>query len=232
MNMIRHTKRVASPVFWRAGRKNFKWITSPAPGPHPAGRSIPLQVLVRDVLKLVETGREARAVIRQGKVLVDGKPRKEHKFPVGLMDVVSLPDLKKHYRVVPDGRGLRVIEIPEKEAGIKPVKLVSKQVVKGGKVQVTVHDGRNYLGVKADVGDTLLIRDGKPKEVLAQKSGVLCLVIRGKQAGRMGKLLEKGGGKGLARLKGSREVFEAPFSYVMVIGEKQPVVKVYEESGD
>lgn len=231
--MIRHTKRVTSPVFWRAGRKNFVWITSPSPGPHPASRSIPLQVLIRDILKLVEKGREARAVIRQGKVLVDGVPRKEHKFPVGLMDVVSFPDLKKHYRVVPYEKGLKVIEIPKNEASIKPVKLIAKQVVKGGKIQVTTHDGHNRLGVKASVGDTLLIEDSKVKATLKMESGMLCLVIRGKQAGRMGKLLKSdGAAKGLARLGSSKDVFEAPFNYIMVIGEKQPVVKVYEESND
>jgi small subunit ribosomal protein S4e len=231
--MIRHTKRVTSPVFWRAGRKNFTWITSPSPGPHPAKRSIPLQVLVRDILKLVETGREARAVIRQGKVLVDGVARKEYKFPVGLMDVVSFPDLKKHYRVVPYEKGLKVIEIPAKESKTKPVKLVSKQVVKGGKVQVTTHDGHNRLGIKASVGDTLLVEDGKVKGTIGMKAGALCLVIRGKQAGRMGKLLKSdGAARGLARLGSSNEVFEAPFNYIMVIGEKQPVVKVYEESSD
>jgi small subunit ribosomal protein S4e len=181
----------------------------------------------------VETGREARVVIRQGKVLVDGTPRKEYKFPVGLMDVVSFPDLKKHYRIVPDEKGLRVVEIPAKEAGIKPVKLVSKQVVKGGKVQVTTHDGHNRLGVKADVGDTLLIEDGRLKGILKMKPGTLCLVVRGKQAGRMGKLLKSdGAARGLARLGSSKEVFEAPFSYIMVIGDKQPVVRVYEESND
>lgn len=231
--MIRHTKRVTSPVFWRAGRKNFKWITSPSPGPHPANRSIPLQVLIRDILKFVEKGREARAVIRQGKVLVDGIPRTEYKFPVGLMDVVSFPDLKRHYRIVPYEKGLQVIEISKKEASIKPVKLISKQVVKGGKVQSTTHDGRNRFGVKADVGDTLLVEEGKVKEVLKMKPGTLCLVIRGKQAGRMGKLLKSdGAARGLARLGSSKDVFEAPFNYIMVIGDKQPVVKVYAEPSD
>jgi small subunit ribosomal protein S4e len=233
--MTRHTKRVASPVFWRAGRKNFRWITSPAPGPHSAARSIPLQVLLRDVLKLAHTGREARAIIREGKVLVDGTVRKDHKFPVGLMDVVSLPDLQKHYRAVPHESGLSIIEIPAGEASLKPVRVESKQAVRGGNVQATAHDGQNFLGLKASVGDTLLLKGGKVDKQFKMKPGALCLVVRGKQAGRMGHLVEGDGSpgkKGLARLKGNRKGFDAPFSYIMVIGDKKPVVKVYEEAAD
>ncbi|MBR9689475.1 MAG: 30S ribosomal protein S4e [Candidatus Altiarchaeota archaeon] len=233
--MIRHTKRVTSPTFWGAGRKNFVWITSPAPGPHPAKMSIPLQVLIRDVLKLVRTGREARAAIHEGHVLVDGVIRKEHKFPVGLMDVISFPALKKQYRTVPYDKGLKVIEISDKDSKVKPVRVVTKQAVSGGKIQVTSHDGGNYLGVSAKVGDTLLIKDKKVNKILEMKQGALCLVFRGRQAGRMGKLVKFDGSpanSGLARLKGGNEVFEAPVNYLMVIGEDKPVVKLYEESSN
>lgn len=230
--MTRHTKRVASPVFWRAGRKNFRWITSPAPGPHPAAQSIPLQVLLRDVLGLVNKGREARAAIKQGKVLVDGKARREPKFPVGLMDVIDIPEIDKAYRVVPHEKGLSVIEIPSKEAGVKPVRVDSKQAVKGGRVQLTAHDGRNFLDVEADVGDTLLLEGGEVSERLEMADGALCLVVRGKQAGRMGKLVDGAAShRGLARLKGDKE-FDAPFSYIMVIGKKKPAVTLYEETDD
>ncbi len=227
--MIRHTKRVVSPVFWKAGRKNAVWVTSPAPGPHPADFSVPLQVLVRDVLGLVQTAREAKAAIRAGHISVDGVPRKEHKFPVGLMDVVAIAPLGKFYRVVPYPKGLRVIEIPKKEAALKPVKVISKQPFRG-KLQVTTHDGRNFLDVDARPGDTLLLKGGKPGKVLKAEQGALCLIIRGSRAGRMGKLLSSE--KGLARLEGNRDVFEAPLDYVMVIGGKEPVVTLYEESSD
>ena len=227
--MIRHLKRVVSPKFWRAGRKNFLWITHPNPGPHAVNRSIPLQVLVRDVLKLTKTGREARAVIRAGQVFVDGVRRKDHKFPVGLLDVIDFPALKKQYRAVPYEKGLKVVEISATEAKLKPVRVISKQLVSGGKLQITSHDGRNFLGASAKVGDTLIIEDKKIKKTLEMKPGQLCLVIRGRQSGRMGKLLKFDGStknQGLVRLEGNKDVFEAPVSYIMVIGEEKPVVKI------
>ena len=227
--MIRHTKRITSPTYWGAGRKNFKWITSVRPGPHPARHSIPLQVLLRDILGLVETARESKAVIKSGKVIVDGVARKDHKFPVGLMDVVSLPLIKKYYRIVPYENGLKVIEIPKKEADIKLVKVIRKQIVGGGKTQITASDGRNYSYSKAKIGDTLVIKGEKIAEKLSMKKGQLCLITRGKQAGRMGKLvrLDK-----VSRLEGNKDLFEVPLEYIMVVGESKSMVKLYETAKD
>lgn len=227
--MIRHTKRVTSPVFWRAGRKNFKWITSVSPGPHPERRSIPLQVLLRDVLGLVDTARGAKAAIKMGQVVIDGVVRKEHQFPVGLMDVITLPAMKKYYRVVPYEKGLKVIEITKKDAGLKLVKVVRKQLVGKGKTQITASDGRNYLYPKARTGDTLVIKDNKVSEKLAMKKGQLCIVTEGKQAGRMGKLVKLAK---IAQLEGNKEVFEVPLNYIMVVGESKPMVRMYEGTKD
>ncbi len=227
--MIRHTKRVTSPIFWKAGRKNHVWITSVNPGSHSKNQAIPLQVLLRDVLNLVDTGREARAVIKQGKILVDGVVRRDYKFGVGFMDVISVPAIKKNFRVVPYHNGLKLIEIEAKEANTKILKIISKQVISKGKIQITTHDGSNFLEVKAKVKDSLILKSGKVNKVLEMVKGALCLVFRGRQAGRMGKLLKLGD---VVQLEGNKEIFEVPIDYIMVIGEKTPVVKLYETTND
>ena len=106
-----HMKRVTSPKFWRAGRKNKVWIFTPRPGPHPKRFSFPLSVLLRDVLGLVSDAREARAAIKSKEVLIDGVPRRDTNFPVGLMDVISIPSMKKYYRIFPVPNGLTAVEI-------------------------------------------------------------------------------------------------------------------------
>ena len=226
-----HMKRVTSPKFWKAGRKKHVWVISPRPGPHPKRFSFPLGVIIRDRLGLAQNRREAKAILNQGHVLVDGKARKELHFPVGLMDVISIPAMKKHYRIVPYEKGLEIIEIPEKEAKIKVVRVIRKQAVKGGRIQITTHDGRNFLGIDAKVGDSLFIElpDAKVKEILKLEPGALALVIRGKSAGRMGKVISVGR---TVRLEGNKQVFEAPKDYVLVIGKEKPVVKLYEGTGD
>jgi hypothetical protein len=45
-------------------------------------------MLLRDILKYATTGKEAKMIVKQGKVKVDGKTRFDERFPVGLMDVV------------------------------------------------------------------------------------------------------------------------------------------------
>ena len=45
-------------------------------------------------------------ILSQGKVLVDGKVVAKDDFPVGLMDVISMPDAGKYYRIMPSNKGL------------------------------------------------------------------------------------------------------------------------------
>ena len=146
MGGSRHLKRLAAPAFWPVLRKEFKWVAKPSPGPHPIERALPLLVLVRDVFGYAETAREARRVIVEGKVWIDGVPRKNHKFPVGLMDVVSFPDIDEHYRIVPyPTKHLWPIRMPKEEADLKLVRIENKTTVKGGHIQLNLHDGRNIL---------------------------------------------------------------------------------------
>ena len=143
--MSRHLKRLAAPKFWKMAKKGVKWVVRPSPGPHPLKECIPLLVLVRDILKLVETADEGKKIIKRGEVLVDGKIRKDHKFPVGLFDVISIPKIGKNYRIIPNKDGLGLIEIGEKEKNKKLCKIVGKTLVKGSKIQLNLHDGKNIL---------------------------------------------------------------------------------------
>ena len=42
---------------------------------------------------------------KQANCYVDGRVRKDPKFPLGLMDVFSIPRIKKNYRVLIDVKG-------------------------------------------------------------------------------------------------------------------------------
>ena len=44
-------------------------------------------------------------------VVIDNKARTNHKFPLGLMDVLCLPKIKKSYRCLLDVKG-RFITLP------------------------------------------------------------------------------------------------------------------------
>jgi len=161
--MSKHLKRLLAPKFWRVPRKEKKWVVRPSPGPHKKFESIPLLIIVRDILKLADTGKEARKIIKAKEILVDGKPRLDHKYPVGLFDVITAPKLKKQYRIVPAKNGLTLIEIPKNESGLKLCRIEGKTLVKNGFLQLNLHDGKNILvkeKAKKDsykTGDSLLI---------------------------------------------------------------------------
>jgi len=192
----RHLKRLAAPKSWKIRRKRRfgAWVTNVIPGPHPKERAIPLRVLVRDLLGLADSAREADYIIRSGKILVDGVVRREPRFPVGLFDVVEIPGIEKVFRIVLDEKG-RLIpkEIPPEEKAHKLVRVERKHMVKGGRIQLGTHDGRCFLLNDAkDVrpGDVLKISvpDQKILEVFHLREGNLVYVLSGRHAGTVGRI--------------------------------------------
>lgn len=163
---------------------------SPRPGPHRKFESIPLQIFLRDIEGLVQTGKEAKTVLSSGEVLVDAKTRKDFAYPVGLYDTVSIPKIKKNWRIVVFKNGLKPVEISQEEAGKKICRIKGKTVIKGKKVQLSLHDGRTII-VDKDVyktGDSVLISLPQMKvlEHVKLEKGVTGVVITGSDRGKMG----------------------------------------------
>jgi len=195
-------KRKPAPRFWPIHRKESVWIVRPSPGPHSLEKCLPLSLVLRDILGVAETRKEAKKIISQGKIYVDGKLRRKDNFPVGLMDVISMPDLKKFYRILPSHKGLFLNPISKEEAGFKLFRVNGRTIVKNGASQIALHDGSNMLikvedpenppEVVYETFDTLKM--GLPeKEVLDQlktKKGNIAIITGGKNIGKQGKIVE------------------------------------------
>jgi small subunit ribosomal protein S4e len=186
----KHMKRIAKPkAIPITDKKAFTWIKRTAPGPHPMRSSIPLVVLLRDVLKVAKTAREARSIMVQRLAEVDGVPRAAEDFPVGLMDVVGFPKADKYYRIVVDWKGrLQPMEVKKSDASKKLLRVVGKHVVPGAKISLTFHDGRNMYGDNhVRCGDSILVSlpDAKMVEHLKLAPGSRCLIREGKHAGKV-----------------------------------------------
>lgn len=222
------------PRFWKVPKKATKWAVSPRPGPHKKFECLPLQVIVRDILKLAETGKEAKLIIRKGEISVDGTPRKDHAFPVGLFDVVHISRLNQLYRVVPTSVGLQLITIPKEESKLKICKINNKTVVENGKLQLNLNDGKNILASKGEysTGDSLLIEVPTLKiiEHLPLKKGYMGIVASGKNSGKVGEIKEviKGGIREQARVVCSveNETEEVLKEHFFVIGKDKPLITV------
>ena len=167
----------------------------PRPGPHPKERSLPLLLLVRDILKLADNAREARKILTEGNIVVNGKVRKDYKFPVGLFDVISIPKLNEHYVMLMDRRGiLTLVPIKEEEAKMKLCRVENKTTLKGGKIQINLHDGRNLLSDgNIKTHDSLLIslENGEVLKVLPYEEGSKVVVFGGKHTAQIGELVER-----------------------------------------
>lgn len=181
-------KRLAAPRYVPVARKSSVWLAKPMPGPHPVNESVALITLIKEVLRIADTTREAKKIITSGTILVDGRVVKRPKFPVGLMDVISIPSLNKHYRVVVDNKQrLKVVEIDEEKSKYKLCKVKGKYNVRGGKTVVGLHDGRNVVINNGNirVGDTVKVEVPTQRiiDVLKLEPEAKCLIVKGKHAG-------------------------------------------------
>lgn len=185
-----HQKRLSSSKVLSIPKKKHKWVTRSNPGPHAKDKSLPLLVAVRDNLGLCDTGREARRIIGNREIIVDMSPTRDFKRPLGLMDTVSIPKAKQHYRVLLDRKGrLRMVPIDEVDATWKLVRVENKTTIKGGRTQLNLHDGRNIILEKDEyrTGDVLKI-ELPTQKVLSHYpmvKGAVAMVISGSHTGDM-----------------------------------------------
>lgn len=238
----RHLKRLAAPAFWPIARKEFKWAVKPSCGPHPTSRSFPLLIAVRDLLKYAETSREARRLISEGHFKVDGVIRTNYRFPVGLMDVIEVVDTGETFRVMPAPVDyLTLVPISKEEASYKLCRIENKTVVKGGHIQLNLHDGRNVLirvsnpvkpaeDVYKTMGTLKLTVPGQQiLKYVPISEKVLVIVIDGRNVGKVGRLLNISPGmrryRRQVKIEGvNKEVIYTTLDKIFVIGEETPEI--------
>ena len=227
-------KRQMAPLFWGITRKDKRFVVTVRPGSHGKNVSIPSAVFLRDMLKTVNTLREAKFAIYGGKVTVDGVKRKSLHHGLGLMDVIELDGLKEVYRLVPkDGTLLQPIIIKAEEKSKKLVRVKSKVNIKHGKTQIGFHDGRSLIDeTKVSVGDTCILQVPEQKilDVIKLEKGVLGLIIRGANVGKIGSITEIKEGtfvlpkRVIFKLEDSE--IEIPAEMIMPVGKDKPVIGV------
>ena len=228
MGGSKHLKRFAAPGVWPIPVKRYTWAIKPLPGPHRMGLCIPLGIVLRNILKLGETLREVKFILNSGYIKIDGVVRREYKFPVGIMDVISIPKLDKHYRIVPSSKGMKLNEIPPEEADKKIVKVTTKKNTKGGKTQLGTNDGRSILldvGQEIKRGDSLLIKIPNQEilEHLPIAEGNIAIFYRGKNAGTVGEIVEV---SDLVKISHDGQIYSGLKDYIMVVGRDKPLIKV------
>ena len=240
-------KRKPAPRFWPIHRKEYTWVVKPSSGPHAFEKCMPLAIVLRDALGVAKTRREAKTIVTQGKVFVDGKVKGRDDFPVGLMDIISIPDSGKNFCILPSYRGLILNPITDEAAKFKLCRIEDKTVADGGHVQLHLHDGSNMLIKVADrknphedvykTLDTLKISLPE-KQILGHtkmKEMDFVIITGGKNIGKFGKIVEIEKAEGKKRRntlvtiedeKGSR--YQTTLDFAFVVGETKPLISMPE----
>ena len=157
MGSRKHLKTYKAPKTWPIHPKEDTWTVKPSAGSYSIENSLSLTLVIRDILKLADNSREAKRIINSGNVFVDGRVIKDYKFPVGFMDIIEIPKTGDVYRVLLDKKGrLQLNKIEENDS--KLCKIVNKSTIKGGKIQVNLHDGKNVIIDENDYKEKVLLQ--------------------------------------------------------------------------
>ena len=181
-----HLKRMKVSTKWPMARKGNKFVVRPK---GELAEGIPLLVVLRDMLKIGRNRDEIKQILNSGNVEVNGKIRKGDKLPLRTFDVIKIKSLNKIYSLAFNkaGRFVIVNKDDEKKLG----KIVGKKMLKGGKVQISLNDGSNFIvSTDVKVGETAVIdtTKGKIEKFLPIKEGSKITVISGKHLGDEGKI--------------------------------------------
>jgi small subunit ribosomal protein S4e len=234
--MSDHLKRLRAPDSWHIPKKINKFITKTAPGPHNAN-AMPIAVWLRDHMGFALTKKEVKQILSQKDVIINGRPCRNPSMGIGIFDIISMPKIGKHYRILRDKKGRhKTIEINAESARTRLAKIRGKTIVPGGKVQLNLRFGANILAdnrykpgdsivISLSDEDRFTITDHFPFAV-----GNMAMVIGGKHSGKIAKIT------GIQKVPGSVSnrvtltdattgvVFDTVETYLYMVGRETPAL--------
>jgi small subunit ribosomal protein S4e len=237
-----HIRRYDAPVHWPISPKADFWAIKPLPGPHPIHASLPLAYIIRDVLGYATNVREVKHILNAGSIKIDGKPRHDYHYPVGVMDVIEITPTATHYRVLPHHiTKLQLHTIDKDEATFKLARVENKTTQHSGITQLNLHDGHTILlkkkgkdtektsAIKTNDVLKLTIPTGEIEETITFEKGAYAVTLGGKNMGATGKIVNIKPGlrknRSLITLETSKgETFQTSLNYVFLLGSSKPII--------
>jgi len=188
-------KRVAAPKRWFLGKLNGVYATRPSPGPHKLKSCIPLNVVLQQRLKYALSRNESQRIVRdkEGLIKIDGKVRRDHRFPLGMMDVITIEKTNEHFRMLLDTKGrFNPHKIDSKEAAFKLCKVLKKKIGKEKIPYIMTHDGRTIRFPHPDININdsikLNLHTKEITTVIKFQNGASVMITGGNNIGRIGHL--------------------------------------------
>ncbi|MHA2245379.1 MAG: 30S ribosomal protein S4e [Candidatus Hodarchaeales archaeon] len=245
----RHKKRLNAPITYPIKRKHGTFTIRPYPTRSKMKTSIPLGIVLREMLGYAKTLSEAKKILIRKYVKVDGKVRTSYKFGLGPMDILEIPKTEEYFRLTPyrGKRRLKLHPISKDESHSKILRIQGKQTTKGGLIQLTFHDGRNYLInpqedqkiplSELSVKDSILfnLEDKKIDEHYPFAKESTAMITGGHNIGLVGKIkeIEKQSGREMrtVTIKTEEREIETVDRQIFIIGKEKPVIEIPKETG-
>jgi small subunit ribosomal protein S4e len=213
-----HLKRHAVSKTWPVKRKGTAFVVKSNLG---YSSSLPILIILRDLLKVAQNRKEVKKMIHMKNVLLNGKEVRDEKQGAVLFDVITLVPSKENYQLtVLKNEKLNIKEIKENEAKTKIAKIINKKMLNGKRIQLNLSDGRNFLSnIKCKVNDSLLInlKDKKVEKCLPLEDNSKVIVFAGKHSGEKGKIEKINKERKIAEVNTGEEKINVLIKQIMVI---------------
>lgn len=166
-------------------RKGTKYI---ARASSHLSESVSVLLAVRDMLKLARTAKEVRKMVQDKMLKINGRSVMDLHESIKLFNFF---EADKPYRLsLLPTKKFTFEEVKSKDVSkeLRLVKVTNKRLVRGGKIQLNLHDGSNILtSDNVSVNDSLYLdSEGKIRKHIKLEKGKEAMVIAGKHAGKAG----------------------------------------------
>ncbi|OGJ13068.1 hypothetical protein A3K82_03440 [Candidatus Pacearchaeota archaeon RBG_19FT_COMBO_34_9] len=213
-----HLTRQEIPKKWPIERKGSTYIVRPR---FDTENGIPLLIVLRNMLKLAQTRKEAKKIIHLKQILINGRNARDERENILFFDVLSIIPLKKYYRLELSEKGKFYFnEVKENEANKKIIKIINKRILKKKKVQLNLSDGRNFLSdMKCNTNDSVVVslKERKIEKCLPLKDGAKIIVFAGKHIGKRGEIKGINEKEKTAKIKIDKKEINILIKQLMVI---------------
>jgi len=203
-----HLKRQKSPKSWPVTRKGTAYLVRPN---SYARKGLPILIILRDLLNIAKNRKEVKKAIHSREILLNSRKVTDEKDTAVIFDTITIIPSKKNYKIIPSKKGKIVAEeISQKESEKKIAKVIGKKKLKGGKIQINLSDGMNFISdIKCNVNDSLLVnlKDRKIEKCVPLKEKAKIMVFEGKHIGGYGEIKKIDSSKKMVTLiSGEKEI--------------------------
>jgi small subunit ribosomal protein S4e len=165
-------------------------------------KTVPVVVALRDMLKIASTSKEAKHMVHNKMIKINGKIVTDINEPINLFSVIHA-DKNYKLNVLDTGR----FTLEETKDSSRYIKIIGKKAVFQGKMQYNLHDGSNIISKdKMNVGDSVILDfENKVKKHISLEKGKSAVIISGSNVGKVGKINEIYGSNVSLKIDGIKE---------------------------